>query len=369
VPEPGNKESSLRISAAVCLEREAFDRYGAVLRHLCVGFIDQAVSLRLLSADPRVEALSLGPIRAVRHVRLTWPFVAKRTEEIVESLADSPPSVVHAMSSESYELTGVIARTYDADWVLTVGALSDCDAISRIPIERVGRFLAVSQTLVTVLEDQLGISPENTALVRPGVLPSPRIACFGDATHIPTIVCLSSLEEGSGVDRLIAAADLLRRRDLGFMLFLLGRGRKEPAYRRMVRDRKLTSCVTFARPDGDLARAMDNADIFVRPSDVPAFSANSLQAMAAGMAVVMLPNSICDHIRHEETALVCPEPTAEALADTFERLLADREYARRLATAAAAYVRTHHAASNMAEGIAEAYRKLALQRATFSIKE
>ena len=369
VPGLSNKECSLRISAAVCLEREAFDRFGAVLRHLCVGFVDQAVSLRLMSADPRVDALSLGPIQAVRHARTTWPFAAKRTEEIIELLAANPPSVVHALSSESYDLTGAIAHAYDADWVLTVGALSDCDALSRIPIARVGRFLAVSQTLVTVLEDQLGIPPERTELVRPGVLPSPRVACFSDETHMPTILCLSAFEVDSGVDRLIAAADLLRRRDHEFMLFLLGRGRKESAYRRLIRDRKLASCVTLARPEGDLAKVMDNADIFVRPSDVPAFSANSLQAMAAGMAVVMLPNAICDHIRHEETALVSPAPTPEALADTFERLLADRDYARKLATAATAYVRTHHAASSMAEGIAAAYRKLALQRATFSIKE
>ena len=225
VPEPSANESSLRISAVLCLEREAFDRFGAVLRHLCVGFIDQAVSLRLLSADVRVDDLSLGPIQAVRHARPTWPLVAKRTEEIVESLAAQPPTVVHALSSESYELSGAIADTYDADWILTVGALSDCDALARVSTARVGSFLAVSQTLVTVLEEQLGVPREKTELVRPGVLPSPRVACFGEAKHMPTILCLSSFEVGSGVDRLIAAADLLRRRDHEFMLFLLSLAR------------------------------------------------------------------------------------------------------------------------------------------------
>ncbi len=153
------------------------------------------------------------------------------------------------------------------------------------------------------------------------------------------------------------------------MLFLLGRGRMEPAFRRRIRDRALAPYVTLAHPSGDVSHAMHSADIFVRPKSHTAFSANSLLAMAAGMAVVSFPDRICDHLRDGETAVICHEPTPEALAGAIERLLNDRAGARRMATAGAEYVRTHHAVSEMAQRTSDAYRQLALARATFSIKE
>ena len=127
----------------------------------------------------------------------------------------------------------------------------------------------------------------------------------------------------------------------------------------MIRSRGLSSCATLAHPAGDLTRAMRGIDIFVQPSAETAFSDGGLQAMGAGMAVVTFPNTVCDHYRSNETAVVCDKPTAQSLADAIERLLTDRVTARRIATAGIEYVRAHHAVSSMAQRTADAYRKLA----------
>jgi len=114
---------------------------------------------------------------------------------------------------------------------------------------------------------------------------------------------------------------------------------------------------------------MNSADIFVRPSMDTAIVADVLHAMGAGMAVVSVVSEICDHLRHGETAILCEKPTAELLAGALERLIVDRAEAQRLAASAMDYVRTHHPVSGMAAQTADAYRKLALARATFPIKE
>ena len=88
-----------------------------------------------------------------------------------------------------------------------------------------------------------------------------------------------------------------------------------------------------------------------------------------GLAVVTLPSSISDHLRHGETAVIYERPDAESLANALEQLLVDRAGARRIASAASEYVRTNHAVSAMAERTVDAYRKLALARTTFPIKE
>ncbi|MGB2987565.1 MAG: glycosyltransferase family 4 protein [Phycisphaerae bacterium] len=375
-----DNQSALPVSAALCVDREAFDRFGRVLRHLLVGLIDQAVKLRLVSSDPRVEKLTLGPVQTVVHERIGWPMTRRRIDQLVDVLSYQPPTLVHALSSASYKIGITIAEAFDADIALQVTSVADCDAIANLKTEPrplgsgptvkpARRFLALSRPLVTMLEEQLKIPAEWVDLIHPGVLTSQRIACFADAKRTPTILCLSALERGSRVDRLIEAVDLVRKRDHTVLLFLLGQGRQESALRRMIRERKLSSCVTLAHPAGDPSQAMHSADIFVRPSADTAFTTDGLQAMGAGMAVVTFPNTVCDYLHHGETAVICEKPTAESLANTLEQLLTDRAGAQRIATTAIEYVRTHHAVSGMAERTANAYRKLALARATFSIKE
>ena len=389
-------QSAQSISAALCVDREAFDRFGHVLRHLLVGLVDQAVSLRLLSCDARVDALSLGPVRTLIHKRLVWPFARRRIEELLGALSHQPPRIVHALSGASYGVASAIAEAFDADLVLQVTSLADCNSVihfagegratgsslrdrlssrSRDGLESpshthpAARFLAFTEPLRSVLQEQVKIPAEQIDLVRPGVLASQHIACFADPKRAPTILCLSSLERGSGVDRLIEAIGILRRRDHPLMLFLLGEGRQESALRRDIRERKLSSCVILAHPAGDLSRAMQSADIFVRPSSDSAVAEQCLQAMGAGMAVVTCESAVCDYFRDGETAVLCAKPKAESLAGAIEELLNDRGAARRIATSGLEYVRAHHAMSRMAEDIASTYRRLALTRATFPLQQ
>ncbi|UCC31469.1 MAG: glycosyltransferase family 4 protein [Phycisphaerales bacterium] len=369
VSDTTESQSTLVIRAGLCIDREAFDRFGRVLRRLLVGLVDQAVSVRLLSCDPHVETLTLGPVQTLVHKRVVWPVVGRRIDQLLDALSQKPPTVMHAVSSATYRVAGAVADAFDTDLVFQVTSLKDCDAIGNFAGPRVGRFIAFSQPLATVLEEQLKISTERIDLVRPGVLASQRIACFADPQRVPAILCMSPLERGSGVDELIEAVDVLRRRDHTFMLFLLGTGRQEPALRRMIHGRALSPCVTLAHPTGGVAQAFHSADIFVRPTVDSAFNDDGLLAMAAGMAVVTAPNSICDHFRSGETALVCEKPKAEPLAAALGQLLSDKAGARRLATTAMEYVRANHAVSRMAERTAEGYHTLALARATFSLKE
>lgn len=361
--------SPLSLSAALCVDHDALDRFGVVVRHLLVGLVDQAVHLRVISADARIEQLKLGPIQSLVHKQLVWPLSTRRTGQLIAEVAHHPPTVVHALSGGSYRLAASMAEALDADLVLQVTSLADCDAVADVGGQHVGRFLPISQPLHLVLEEQLGIPTTRLTLVRPGVQTAKRIACFADPQRIPTILCTSPLERDSGIEQLITAIDTLRRREHHLMLFLLGAGSAESAARRAIREYGLSSCITLANATGDRAHAMRSADIFVASSKDAIFSADSLQAMAAGMAVVTFPNSITDHFLHDETALVCDKPSAESLAAAIEGLLANRPGAKKMATAGMQHVRTHHGVSNMAERTAHAYRRLALARTTFSIKE
>lgn len=363
------KTNPLAVSVALCLDGDVFDRFGPVLRHLVVGLVDQAVQIRLVGTDARIEGLKLGPVQSVLYRRIVWPVRGRRTEQLMEMLATDPPTIAHAMSGESYAVGLDIADAFDTDVALQVTSVADCERITQLDTTRVGVFIAMSDPLVEILLTQLSLPEERIALVRPGVRTATDSRRGILTKGEPTILCTAPLESGGGVDKLIKAAAILKKRGHEFLLFLLGTGAKETALRRLAHDRGLDRCVIFSHPTGDLVQAMQSADIFVHPSEDAALSADGLSAMGNGMAVVCVPNAVCDYYRHDDTALVAEHATADALADSIQRLLADRALAHRLAAAGVEYLRTHHAWSGMAERTAAAYRQFALNRATFSMRE
>ncbi len=369
VSDTEESQDAKSISTALCIDGDALDMLGRVLRHLVVGLVDQAVYIRLVGPDPRIESLRLGPIQSLVHEPITWPFSEKRLSRVLEALGTQPPTVVHALSSGSYGEAIAIAEAFEADLVFQVTSVADVGGMARFTHKRIGCFLACSKPLAAILQSQLRIPPERIDVVRPGVLASKDIACFSQPGREATILCTAPFDKGGGVDRLIEAAALIQRRGHSLLVFLLGKGPQESALRRLVGSRNLRARVTFAQPLGDIAGAMQSADIFVRPYADNRFDVDTLQALGAGMAAVTLTNTICDYIHNRETALVCDAPSAESLADAIERLLTDRPAARQMATAGMEYVRTHHAMSGMAERAAAVYRRLALARATFPIKE
>ncbi|MFQ5589766.1 MAG: glycosyltransferase family 4 protein [Phycisphaerae bacterium] len=361
--------SALSISAALCIDGRGLDLLGPVLRHLAVGLVDKAVHVRLVGPDARIESLGLGPIQSLVHEPIVWPSAVKRIARTVEALSQNPPTVVHAIACGSYAIATAIAEAYDADLVVQVTSLTDCEALGRLTTRQLRRCLAFSQPLAAILQNQERIPPERIDLVRPGVLAAKDIACFAQEGREPTILCTAPFVKDAGVDLLIEATAGLRARGHPPMVFLLGQGPHESALRRLVRLRNLAACVTFARPLGDVADAMQGADIYVRPHIDTVLDIDSLQAMGAGLCTVTLANALCDYIRNDETAIVSEAPTAASLAKAIERLLMDHNAARQLAATGIEYVRTHHAMSGMAERAAAVYRKLALARATFPIKE
>ena len=142
-----DKSDTRAIHATLCIDSEALDRFGSVIRHLVVGLVDQAVHVRLVSSDARIEGLSLGPVQTHVHQRLTWPFAKKRSEELLDALSAQAPTIVHALSRASYEFAGLLAETFDADLVLQLTSRADCESIAAWTGQKVRRYLSFSQPL------------------------------------------------------------------------------------------------------------------------------------------------------------------------------------------------------------------------------
>lgn len=369
VSEQPGESKALAVSTVILVDHDAFNRWHCVLRHLAVGLVDQAISLRWLSADPRVRSLALGPVETSVHRPMRWTNYRRQRSELLNYLEPQPPTIVQAMSGGSYKLAGEIATALDADLVLTVSSSCDGEALRLVDPACVKRFVVTGEPMSLVLVQHLRIAPEKIVLIRPGVLTGQHVASFGDPDRTVTLLCTSPFERHGGVEHLIEAIHALDGSGHKIMAFLLGRGRQESMLRRMVRDRGLLGRVTFSQAMDDPTSAMHGADIYVDTSTDPAFREHSLQAMANGLVVVANTNASIDHLRDGETAHLCPRATPQALIDTIEGVLRDPAAAHQMAVSAQQYVREHHPVSAMAEQLAAVYRKLAVARATFSLSE
>lgn len=368
VPSPPDRPASSPFSVALCIDEDALERLGPAVRHLAVGLVDQAIPLRLIGDDDRLDDLALGPVQVTRHEPLVWPFARVRTRRLIDALAAQPPTLVHALAAGSYQPAAALAEAYEADLLLQVTSAADCEAVRDIRRSDVARFVVPSEALQRALERQLSVAHDQITRIAPGVLTAGQVSCFAQPGRDPTLVCLSPFERYAAVDRLLEAVYRVRVRNLRLMVFLLGEGPEEFALRAIVRRRKLTDTVVFASAQGDSESILRAADLFVRPAVGEALDVADLMAMAVGLCFVSCGNGAVDYIRPDETAILC-EPTVESLAAALTRALTDQAFARSIASAGQEYVRTHHSVSRMAELTAELYRRVALATATIPIPE
>lgn len=357
------------VSAVLCVSEDAFRRFGRSLRHLAVGLIDQAVSVRLLSPERQAATLSFGPIQTIIHELPRWPMKKRRLAHVLDTLTPQTPEIVHALSRESYELGHRIADHFEADLIFHASSLADCHALETSVSLNPDRVSTTSEVLTDRIRPQKFVAEDHVVTIPLGVLAAEKVSCFRREDRPPALVCLSALEADSGVDRLIEAVADLHRRGHQLMLFLLGRGRQDDALRRRVRELGITSIVTFATPMGDKDPIFRSADIYINPAEEIAASTGGLHAMGEGTVVVTMPSRVGNHYRDGQTALVCGESTAAALAAAVERALADHEFARKVARSAQEYIRVNHSVSAMAEKTTALYRSLALSSATIPMRE
>ncbi len=365
--ETNNKQSAVP-EVVICVDGGAVARLAPILRHLCVGLVDQAVRIRLLSSNPQVKTLSLGPVQAVIHAPLRWPATRRRLERVVEALSPRSPMVIHAFSAESYGLVQALADEFDVDPVLTVSSIADCEALAARTGARPAQLIASSAPLREILTDQLNIPAQRVVMIRPGVLAQKEAACFAREGRSPTLLCTSPLNRDRRVEVFVRTVALLRDRQCETLGFIVGNGRLEGALRNLVRRRDLSAVVTFAAERGRTETVMTGADVFVVPAPREAISVRLLQAMGTGMACVVAPNPVCDYVQDGQTAVVCPEATPESFANAIEQLLIDRATARRIAMGGLNYVKEHHTVSETARRTADLYRRRAYSQATYSLK-
>ena len=281
--------------------------------------------LRWIEAIPYVRTLARLPF----YLSSVWRAVGK--SDVVHIFSASYSSFLVATAP-----AWVIARVRRRKTVINYrdGRARDHlqrSRVARLILRHTRKLVTPSGYLVDVFKE-FGMQ----ARIVPNVVDLRQFAYRRRTVLRPILLCTRNFEAHYGVDLVIRAFMEVRKKFPDALLWLVGKGPKEPAIRALVRELQLDG-VEFLGPvpRDKIARVYADAYIFVNASWEDNLPGSILEAFASGTPVVTTSaGGIPYMLKHEVTGLMCDPGDWRSLANQTLRLLQDPTLGLCLADAA-----------------------------------
>lgn len=350
------------IETLLIVDDDVVRRMGGLIRHLCVGMIDESVRVTVLghSSDPAL-ADRVGPARTILLPQHYLPWRRPAAGTVLEIIGGQVPDMVHCLSADLARWFASWAEEWDCPVASTLADHRDIDRFCSLSsADRLSGFAITPSARQALLEQSPEL--ESRVYVVPLGLPAEAEPPSGRAPErIPTAVVTAPLTRDCGLDVVLKAMKAVVEEQAELHLFVLSAGRAEGHFRRQVEELDLRGRVTFAGEISDwttLRSAMAAADFYIVPSTAGRFTANNLTALACGLAILAPEGGMEDYFIDDRTAMIFEPRRSRDLAQKWLALLQNPEAAKRLAQGALDYARTCHQASRMVAETAAHYRRL-----------
>lgn len=354
-----------RLNICIVVGEDWLDRFEPVVRHLCVGMIDEAIATTIVGPEsPALNALAMGPVRVCTYRKLSGWGGKSEVSRLTEAVAEQGPHLVHAMSTDISWLGAHLAHSQDVPLVVSVTGRGEVTPETEPILKTASKLIAVSDPVRTDVLQRLQRSAHEVIRIRWGLLAGQEPACFSVHEKSPTLITVSPLTRDSGVDHLIEAMARLSAASQPLMLFILGTGPAEGSLRQRANALGLNEQITFAGNVREWPTILAGADIFVLPARQQILRIHPIAAMAAGLVVLSVRGGAHDCLIDSQTARLYEPPGAEMLAAVLAELLGNPDQSRRLAASAQEYIRQHHRVSAMVSETVQIYRQLTLNQKT-----
>ncbi len=351
------------VHVAMVLDERFVDDAGAVLSRLCVGMVDEAIQVTVVTPVALPDELLIGAVRVLTYRARRWPFRSHSVRALFGQVAPRRPTVIHALSGRAVKIGRALAAQFGVPLITQVNGHDEIGPAVRSRLVPPAAIVCASEPLREAIRRRRHrTDDQRLRLVRPGVHPQAAPTCFVDPAKMATVVTRVALTERCRVADVMQAAARLKERGVELMLFVLGTGPAEPALRELTKTLGLRREAIFAGQMHDASSAIEGGDILVVPRAEKTFSVATLEALAAGLAVVGARGGAGDFLIDGQTGLLYEEGNVEQLIQQLAHLLEDRSFAKDLAARALAYVKQNHQTSAMVRSLSELYRQLSVER-------
>jgi N-acetyl-alpha-D-glucosaminyl L-malate synthase BshA len=189
--------------------------------------------------------------------------------------------------------------------------------------------------------------------------PEVRLHRLGLAPDAPLLVHVSNFRPLKRVDDAVRVLAAVRRRLPAAALACVGDGPERPRAEALARELGVADAVRFLGVQVDVLEVLQQADVFLLPSESEGFGLAALEALACAVPVVGarvggLPEVVADGV----TGLLAAAGDVEAMAAAVLRLLEDEALRRGMAAAARASVEAKWRRAPLLDRWEELYRRV-----------
>jgi glycosyltransferase involved in cell wall biosynthesis len=263
----------------------------------------------------RGQGLDLGYLwRLTRWMRRLAPDVLHMHNETAMFYGTIAGRLVHVPVLIYTEHDGVFPRSGPSRWM------------NRRLVKRLTHAVAVSEAVRQQWCREDGIPLARVGVVPNGVplSPLPAGAEESGGGQGLRIVAVGRLSREKGMDVLLEAFALIRRRLPQATLALVGDGTERPALEQLADRLDLGGSVTLLGFRDDVPLLLGGFDVFVLPSRTEGLPMALLEAMAAGLAVVATRvGGVAEAVEDDVTGLLVPPEDPSAIAEAVIALAGD----------------------------------------------
>jgi glycosyltransferase involved in cell wall biosynthesis len=335
------------------------------LRHLAA-HLSEDIEVAVLGTDSAVvEFVAAGRSSASAEVvraqsgsldpRSLWAHM--------RTLAAARPDVLHCNLwspwSCQYAIAGAVAvpsvSVVAVYQLLVPAATRQQHVLKRLTSRRVSAHVAVGHRTARDLEALIPLRQGTVRTIHNGIpVERPAIGAR-QVDGAPTIGAIGRLEPQKGLDVLLEALARLPQ----VSLRVVGDGSSRSELEALAERLGVAARVTWVGWSDDPRSELESFDVFVQPSRFEALPLAVLEAMLAGLPVVVTDvGSVADAVVDGETGVVVPPDDAAALADAIAPLLEDPAARAELGRRARTRVLEHFSAQGMAAAFESLYREL-----------
>jgi glycosyltransferase involved in cell wall biosynthesis len=316
--------------------------------------------------DVPFDRSGLNPLSDLKTLRFLVGLLREERPDLVHNVAAKPvlygsiaawvtsvPVVINAMAGLGFLFT---AQTLKARLVRRVFQ----NVVARLSSRSNSRLIVQNHDDRSVFIEA-GLASEQIVLIPGSGVDTKRFQASSEPNGTPVAICVSRMLRDKGIEELVAAARILRARNVALVIRLVGGTDANPSSipQALLDAWAKEGVVEVAGHLSDIAGEYERSHIAVLPSYREGLPKSLLEAAACARPLVTTDVPGCREICvHGENGLLVPSHSPDHLAFALELLARDKEMRKQMGLRGRAFVENTFSATKVQEATLALYREL-----------
>ncbi len=340
------------------VSKDSVIRYRIFLQHLLLGLADNSIS-PIIVCPPQcnLDSVALPAVEIIRHPFFNIPLIfnSKNNKILHESILKSKPNIIHCLCPTKARFTKKLSKTTNLSYVLSLNSLEKHPKTLAISHKRCSAVLSPTKNIAENFAKLHHRFSNKIKQINIGTFAQPQIDCLKKINQTVSMVTAVNTSHTEKTESLLSAIRHLAIDGYEFMLVIIAGAKSEKPLRKLIHELALVQTVTIIPQTFPWQNILSGSDIFIQSIPDNSFNPMLLEAMAAGLAVAGCKGGADDLIIENETAVVFDPQDELSIYSSIQKLLNERDFARKLAQNNLDMMRKYHSVSSMVTEIIDVY--------------